>query len=282
MCAASTIVLPNITAKPFAAEKTPDYVRHTQLLAGLFPQSRFVHLWRDGRDVALSLLEWATPTKGPRPLALWKSQPLATAALWWQEFVLRGRHEGPAAFGDRYLELSYEALLQDPNGQVERVTTHLGLPFDPCMLEFHRGKTHVLPDRSAKQNWLPPIQGLRDWRQTMSHTDVQLFEAIAGDTLELLGYPRVNDRCEPQIADVARTGPNVVAAPSTVGPRDHRHRRHGRRMSDGTECRVMATRHVNLDPHDRSLVQRESQLRGLGTLLDPDAFQAYLAVQFPD
>ena len=52
-------------AKTYAAEKTPDYVRHTHVLAGLFPQSRFVHIWRDGRDVVLSLLDWATPTKGP-------------------------------------------------------------------------------------------------------------------------------------------------------------------------------------------------------------------------
>ncbi len=44
---------------PFAGEKTPDYVRFLTLLDRLFPWARFVHLVRDGRDVALSLLEWA-------------------------------------------------------------------------------------------------------------------------------------------------------------------------------------------------------------------------------
>src|SRR4051794_27962840 len=43
--------------KPRYADKTPHYVSHLPLLAERFPEARFVHVVRDGRDVALSLLE---------------------------------------------------------------------------------------------------------------------------------------------------------------------------------------------------------------------------------
>ena len=51
--------------KGMAGEKTPDYVRSIPLLDRLFPWARFVHIVRDGRDVALSALDWAGEGKGP-------------------------------------------------------------------------------------------------------------------------------------------------------------------------------------------------------------------------
>src|SRR5262249_4452430 len=40
-----------LRAKPLAGDKTPNYVRQIHILHALFPQARFVHLIRDGRDV---------------------------------------------------------------------------------------------------------------------------------------------------------------------------------------------------------------------------------------
>src|SRR5262245_32654294 len=63
--------------KQLGGEKTPDYVRHVTLLHRLFPQAKFIHIIRDGRDVMLSTLEWAKEDKGPGRLALWKEAPVA-------------------------------------------------------------------------------------------------------------------------------------------------------------------------------------------------------------
>jgi len=70
--------------KPLAGEKTPDYVRYLRLLHTLFPWARTVHIIRDGRDTALSILEWARGDKGPGRFALWQEDPIAVAALWWR------------------------------------------------------------------------------------------------------------------------------------------------------------------------------------------------------
>ena len=48
-------------------DKTPNHVLYIPLFAGLFPEARFVHLIRDGRDVALSLIDLSS--MGARPMS---------------------------------------------------------------------------------------------------------------------------------------------------------------------------------------------------------------------
>ncbi len=65
-------------------DKTPGYVTGIGLLADVFPESRFVHIIHDGRDVALGYLdrdEWGPST-------------LADAAFYWASRVRRGQASG--------------------------------------------------------------------------------------------------------------------------------------------------------------------------------------------
>ena len=71
------------------------------------------------------------------------------------------------------------------------------------MLTFYESKTRLKPGLSAKSAWLPPTQGLRDWRTQMGEREVELFEAIAGGLLEQLGYERRFRTISPKIAKVA-------------------------------------------------------------------------------
>ena len=68
------------------------------------------------------------------------------------------------------------------------------------MLEFHRGRTRTDPGLSAKDAWLPPTTGLRDWRTDLAPADVELYEAIAGDLLSSLGYERASRTISPSVA----------------------------------------------------------------------------------
>lgn len=190
--------------KPLAGEKTPDYVRRLPMLHALFPRAKSVHIVRDGRNVALSLLDWATPTKGPGRLDLWRREPVAVAALWWRWLVRRGRTDGPTLGADRYLEVTYEDLVARPSRTLAAIVAYLELPFAREMLSYHRGKR--VPAKvglSAKSAWLPPTSGLRDWKTCMSARDLELFEALAGDLLEELGYRRAVERFSAEVIRVA-------------------------------------------------------------------------------
>src|SRR5260370_494053 len=78
--------------KPFAGDKTPDYVRFIPTLHALWPHAKFVHLIRDGRDVCLSALAWKSKApKLARLFPTWATDPLTTAAWWWDWHVGQGQ-----------------------------------------------------------------------------------------------------------------------------------------------------------------------------------------------
>jgi hypothetical protein len=189
--------------KPLAGEKTPHYVRYLPLLHGLFPWAKTVHIVRDGRDVALSTLEWARPDRGPGRFRLWSEQPVAVCALSWRWHVATGRRDGLALGPSHYHELRYEDLLVDGEGALRALTAFLELPYAPEMLEFHQGRTRDDPGLDAKKAWLPPTAGLRDWRTDLTPDAVELYEAIAGDVLSLFGYERAFEAISAEARELA-------------------------------------------------------------------------------
>lgn len=175
--------------KTLAGEKTPDYLRSLPLLHRLFPESRIVHIIRDGREVVLSLRDWATPTKGPGRIEMFADEPVAVSALWWKWQVRAGLDAG-AAIGPRHChELRYDDLVNDPESAMRHASDFLGIPFEQAMLDYHVGRARPMEGhRSAKQAWMPPTSGLRDWRTQYTDDDLALVELLVGDLLTELGY----------------------------------------------------------------------------------------------
>ncbi|MDQ2910302.1 MAG: sulfotransferase [Actinomycetota bacterium] len=175
--------------KPFVVDKTGSYSREIPLLHGLWPQTRFVHLIRDGRDVALSMLSWDTQV-GARRFSTWHEDPVTTTGLWWTRNAQLGREGGSALPKTLYHELRYENLVAGPETECKALCAFLGVPYDEGMLRFHEGRTRSEPSLAAKQAWLPITPNLRNWREQMPPEDVERFEAAAGDLLDELGYER--------------------------------------------------------------------------------------------
>ncbi|MCA9262294.1 MAG: sulfotransferase [Planctomycetales bacterium] len=177
--------------KVYSGEKTPDYVRYIPLLLQMFPDSKFIHIVRDGRDVSLSLRQWATPTKGPGRFEYWNTDPIAVCALWWRMFCEQGLAV-PSDLNPRVLLVQYERLVAYPQSELERICQFIDLPFETQMRDFHVGRSpQTQPDdktHSAKKQWLPAVKGLRNWRTDMAPEDVQVFDGLAGAALSRLGY----------------------------------------------------------------------------------------------
>ena len=163
------------------ADKTPRNIINIPLLAELFPEARFIHMIRDGRDVALSVLD-----------VDFGAQDIGAAALSWKEFVTKGRASG-RRLGARYHEIHYEDILEAPERAVKPLCELIDLPFDPAMLRyFERSDQITAPAAWSRRHVsLPPTKGLRDWRSQMTPRDVATYEALAGDLLEELGYERI-------------------------------------------------------------------------------------------
>ena len=190
--------------KALVGNKTPGFVRRLCTLHALWPAARFVHLIRDGRDVCLSMADWAKANqKPPGVFATWKDDSVSTTALWWDLNVRLGRRAGSSLGPELYYEIRYESLVRNPAEECARLCAFLGLPYDDAMLRFHEGRTKTDPALDAKRAWRPLTPGLRDWRSQMAAEDVERFEAAAGELLDELGYPRGAMRLRPEALEHA-------------------------------------------------------------------------------
>jgi Sulfotransferase family len=179
--------------KQLVGDKTPHYVRSLPTLHALWPAARMVHLIRDGRDVAQSVLGWKKVTERGGSVARYSAfdeDRVATVACWWEWFVRLGREDGAALGPAVYHEVRYESLVAEPAVECERLCEFLGVPYDEGMLGFHEGRERDDPGLDAKKAWRRVTPGLRDWRSEMPAADVERFEAVAGGLLEELGYER--------------------------------------------------------------------------------------------
>jgi Sulfotransferase family len=175
--------------KRLVGDKTGEYARALPTLHALWPAARVVHLIRDGRDVALSVLAWKE-RPGARRFSTWQEDPVMTIAFWWSQNVRLGREGGAGLPAGLYHELLYEALVTNPEAECATLCDFLGLPYDDAMVRFHEGRTRHEPGLTPKEAWLPITPNLRNWREQMSAGDVERFEAAAGDLLDELGYER--------------------------------------------------------------------------------------------
>lgn len=150
-------------------ERSPWHVRHVGLMAELYPDARFVHIVRDPRDVARSMVshEWGPDT-------------LAEAAGQWRESILMARK----AAAPHYLELRYEEVLSDFPAATRQVYEWLGLDASDEIIAASglEAEVHVNVDPARTQ------VGLGKWRAHLSPEQVRSIEQIAGDLMAELGY----------------------------------------------------------------------------------------------
>jgi hypothetical protein len=141
--------------------------RHFDRLLPLFPGARFIHLLRDGRDVAASVIG-----RG------WAGNAWAAAARWEEaESLWEGL--APRLAPERVLEVRYERLVADPEAALRRLAAFLGVAFDPAMLDVASRSRYRPPDASRAEAW----------RRALSPRAVRLVEARVGPWLERRGYP---------------------------------------------------------------------------------------------
>ena len=195
-------------------DKTPGYLLSMDLVGGLLPEARFVHLIRDGRNVAMSLVALDKA---------WAPNDLGRAALRWRRRVEKGRELGHALGPQRYREIRYEDLIENPEAILRDLCTYVEIPFDDAMVHaYQRPAPTAGASPGQRHSRLAPIKGLRDWSRDMPSKDLVLVEAVAGAALESLGLRTGRQRDPPE------------GAPP--GPSDRARRRDGQdRQAPGDE-----------------------------------------------
>lgn len=166
--------------KPRWGEKTPHNLFYVKEILEDFPNAQFVFVTRDGRDSSADYLDSAF---GPTNI-------YCAAESWalCQNAVVPWRKSLSA---DQWLDVSYEALVRDPEAVLRRVCDFLGEAYAPEMLGFHR--TELARTRGATKDHAPLGHAASDryigiYKNQLSVRDQQIFAAVAGKELAAAGY----------------------------------------------------------------------------------------------
>jgi hypothetical protein len=170
----------------------------------IFPDAKFIHLVRDGRAVAASLLHvhfwrgwygpqgWRAGLLSPEDQAIWESchrSFVALAGLEWRIQMRAMEAARRSTDASRFLEIKYETLCDQPMDTFRQVLDYAELPSSPA---FER-EVAATPMRNASQRWR---DGLTPGQQHM-------LDDLLRDDLGRYGYD-VTRRVEKVSGTVAR------------------------------------------------------------------------------
>ena len=174
-------------------------VKYAGELADRFPDAKFIYLYRDGRDVALSFTKAIEGEKHYYNIAKDWDQA--------QQTCLRLRER----IGDeRMLSISYEALTGDETGTMKSVSTFLEATFTEEAVKFYEtAEAHRAADASNLwENVTKPVN-------ETSAADLRIFESVAGRSLDELGYQRY----------AIKAGQELVFTPEEIAGFDRENKR---------------------------------------------------------
>lgn len=149
-------------------DKTPHYIGSLEIITELFPEAKYIYIVRDGRDVALSLLE-----------KNWGPSNIYDCAKYWvklndKAYILNYLKEN----GQLY-SLTYEDLVDCTESHIRQIYQFLEEPVSESDVESL--SVSVKAGNYGK------------WKKRMGKRDLKTFEAVAGEKLMALGYEVIHE-----------------------------------------------------------------------------------------
>ncbi len=140
--------------------------KHFDRVPHLWPDARYIHLLRDGRDVSRSCVQMG-----------WYGNAYAAGDNWleamacWDRLCRRVPQE-------RRLEIRYESLIADPVETLTTICRFLGTRFDQAMFDYIDGSTYCYPDPGLIHQWI----------NKMPEAELGVLEGKLGPELKARGY----------------------------------------------------------------------------------------------
>lgn len=201
---------------------TTHFCTQIEEIARTFPDARFLHMLRDGRDVIVSDMfllfkelerrempedarreaaaarEHYVFGKGSR-IPLFRPAVLRYLTTEWATAVSGGRRAESLLGSGQWCEVRYEAIAERPVEELRTILRWLGVAADVPQAE-HLVRTHTFEQLSGGRSrgqedptaeWRKGIAG--DWKNHFTNENKDLFKSIAGELLIELGYEQDTD-----------------------------------------------------------------------------------------
>jgi hypothetical protein len=142
--------------------------RNFDRLLRIWPNARFIHIIRDPRDVARSIVQMG-----------WAGNVWSAVDTWIEAETLWDKLRQQLT-PDRCIEVRFEDLVNRPAAELARLCDFIGVRYTPQMFSYAATSTYSLPDKRMAQSW----------RSSMPSKDVQLVEHKAARLIQERGYER--------------------------------------------------------------------------------------------
>jgi len=169
--------------KPRFLCKCPQNSLRIEFFDAIFPDAFFVHVVRDGRAVANSILRARKKHGGgywgcrpPEWRSILEHPMLEASGLQWKTIVEHALRSGRALPPERYVEVRYEDLCDRPEETFLDVCSRVGLQWDPARV---KGIMKDVKSRNYK------------WREAFTPAEIETLDSLLGDLLTKLGYELV-------------------------------------------------------------------------------------------
>lgn len=168
-------------------DKTPIYTSYVSLIHHIFPRAQFIHILRDPRDAAASLLERYEHREFHVDIYF--------AAANWVRRITKARADAVSLPVGQYLEIRYEELVSTPEPVIRKICNFLNQGFQPAMIRQELlARTIIKPGDYFFNNVRSPLhnQSVGRWVNHLADQDVRLIQAVTGLLMVELGYPLVD------------------------------------------------------------------------------------------
>lgn len=153
---------------------------------------KYIFLYRDGRDVAASFKKAVVGDKHSYFLA--KQWMEDQEACWELSLKLAS---------DRFFALNYETLISEPERTVKELCVFLDIAYHEEMLNFHTSNSSKITAAAGEMwaNLEKPIMSDNTGKflKSFEEGDLEIFEMVAGKTLQKLGYPLYTTMDDPEL-----------------------------------------------------------------------------------
>jgi hypothetical protein len=175
-----------IEKKPYVShvlDKNPAYSKKVHLIHDFLPDAKFIHLIRDGRNVAASMISVSSRVG-------FGNWDISKAATDWCGYV-EDAWEAANLGSEQYLELKYEDLMTNTYDQLNLVFKFCNLPSDKKTIYRIIDKTKFKISHYSSPS---PYNREKDiierdlWQEHLSPIQKYVFNKIAGDLLADLNY----------------------------------------------------------------------------------------------
>jgi hypothetical protein len=149
-------------------EKTPEHAHFIQHIKELYPEAKFIHIVRDGRDVMLSVFAYASNLPTP-------PETVEEAAGRWIGTLDTVEQMG-RKYPDDILTVRYEDLVASPESNLSRIFAFIGEPCSPDKV------------KNIVEQYPPSAKSVGNWLRKLTAEDAVAFEKTAHDWLRVLNY----------------------------------------------------------------------------------------------